>query len=81
MTRINLTAIKTYMNNNNLSEQDMALKMGISYSYLFRVMRGTRHAGGKFISGLVDAGMKVEDIFSPESFPKGKKNQPTGTCN
>lgn len=80
MNKINLKAVKIYMNDNNLSEQEMSLKMGISRSYLFRVLRGTRHAGGKFISGLIDAGMKLEDIFLPEPFPKGKDNQPTGTC-
>lgn len=80
MNRIDLIAIEIYMKNNNLSEQDMAVKMGISYSYLFRVLRGTRCAGGKFISGLIDAGMKLEDIFLQEPFPKGKGDQSTHTC-
>lgn len=80
MDKVNLTSVENFMSINNLTEREMAVKMGISHSYLFRVLRGNRKAGGKFISGLIIAGMKPEQIFLPSSFPKGKSDiKPTGT--
>lgn len=82
MSGVNLSSIDKFMEASNLTEQQMALKMGISHSYLFRVLRGTRKAGGKFISGLIDAGMKPEQIFLPETFPNGNAGlSSTGTEN
>lgn len=81
MNEINLPAIKEFMILNKLSEQEMAVKMGISHSYLFRVLQGTRKPGRKFIQGMLNAGMKVDDIFLTNSFPKGNTPpMPTGTC-
>lgn len=81
MNEINLPAIKEFMILNQLSEQEMAVKMGISHSYLFRVLQGTRKPGRKFIQGMLSAGMKIEDIFLTNSLPKGNAPpMPTGTC-
>lgn len=81
MNEINLSAIKNFMTLHCLSEQEMAAKMGISHSYLFRVLQGTRNPGRKFIEGMLNAGMKVNDIFLTKPFPKGNRgHKPTGTC-
>lgn len=74
---VNLDKVRLFMKNKNYSEPTMADKMGITYSYFFRVMRGDRQPGGKFISGLLSAGLTPEEIFLPQVLPKGK----TGTDN
>lgn len=61
--RINLKNIEDFMLRNGLSERQLARSMGVSHSYVFRVLRGDRQAGGKFIGGLVKAGMPPQDIF------------------
>ena len=75
MSEINLKNIERFMTENSISEVLMAKRMGITYSYLYRVMRGTRGPGGKFIEGLVKAGMDAEQFFLKYPLPKGK----TGT--
>lgn len=77
VTTINLDKVRDYMKKKEYSEPEMATNMGITYSYFFRVMRGDRQPGGKFISGLIAAGMAPEEIFLPQVLPKGK----TGTHN
>lgn len=70
MASVNLDAVQAFMKKQNYSEFDLSKAMGVSYSYVFRVMRGKRSPGGKFIEGLLRAGMSPGDIFLPSSLPK-----------
>lgn len=65
--RINLKKVQEFMEQREKSEYTLAADMGVSYSYVFRVMRGERNPGGKFIEGLLKAGMRPEDIFFTNS--------------
>lgn len=56
---------------------EMAQKMALDYSFLYRVMQGQRNPGGKFLSGLMllcmDEGLDFErfvDFAKPESRKK-----------
>ncbi len=73
MAQVNLKKVEAFMAENKFSEPALARKMDISYSYLFRVLRGKRQAGGKFIDGLIKVGMNPQEIFLPKSLPKGNK--------
>ncbi|MBS4032674.1 MAG: hypothetical protein KGZ63_14835 [Clostridiales bacterium] len=50
---------------------EMAQKMALDYSFLYRVMQGQRNPGGKFLSGLMllcmDEGLEFEQFVD---FPK-----------
>ncbi len=72
---LNLGKIKDFMVANKLSEYGLSKKMSVSYSYVFRVMRGKREPGQKFINGLIQAGMVPNDIFLIVSLPKGNNDQ------
>jgi len=63
MAKINLENVKGFIEKSGKSEPEFAEAMGIDYSYLFRVLRHDRQAGGKFIEGLLKVGMKPNDIF------------------
>lgn len=75
VARVNIERIYEFMKKNNFTEYSMSKAMGISYSYLFRVLRGKREAGGKFIDGLIKVGMLPKEIFLQQPLPKGN----TGT--
>jgi len=76
MATINLEQVRLFMQEKGYSEVELAKAMGVTYSYVFRVMRGKRQPGGKFIEGLISAGMLPENIFMPLSLPHG--NTATG---
>lgn len=71
MAQVNLERVQAFMQEQQISEPALARSMDISYSYLFRVLRGKRQAGGKFIDGLIRIGMRPEEIFLPQALPKG----------
>lgn len=75
MQLVNTKKVEEFMAKKCMTEPEFADAMGITYSYLFRVLRGKRQPGRKFIEGLFNAGMKAEDIFLPPLLPKGN----TGT--
>lgn len=75
MQLVNIKKVESFMAKKRMNEPEFANAMGITYSYLFRVLRGKRQPGRKFIEGLFNAGMRAEDIFLPQPLPKGN----TGT--
>jgi|LSQX01.2.fsa_nt_gb transcriptional regulator with XRE-family HTH domain len=81
MTTINLKNVKTFMGRESYSEIELSKAMGISYSYLFRVLRGDRKPGAKFIEGLLKAGMEPNEIFLPSPLPNGKIEQSHPAAN
>ncbi|MBS3937831.1 MAG: helix-turn-helix transcriptional regulator [Peptococcaceae bacterium] len=76
MVEVNIERVQRFRESNGLSEGQLALRMGVARSYVFRVFRGSRKPGGKFIQGLVQAGMDPADIFLPSTLPVGNK----GVC-
>ncbi|TYO95156.1 helix-turn-helix domain-containing protein [Desulfallas thermosapovorans] len=83
MPVINLDNVVVFMKEHDYNEQTLSEAMGISYSYLFRVLRGDRQPGRKFIEGLIKIGMSPGDIFFRKALPFGNTNstniEPTGT--
>ncbi len=63
MANVNLDKVRAFIKDSGMKDQAFAEAMGIDYSYLFKVLRGSRSPGGKFIDGLISAGMKPNDIF------------------
>lgn len=70
---VNLENVRRFMKGRGYSEVELAREMGIAYSYLFRVLRGKRRPGPKFIQGLLQAGMDPREIFLPRALPNGNK--------
>jgi hypothetical protein len=70
---VDMDKVRLFMKKLDLSEYGFSRKMGVSYSYVFRVMRGKRRAGQAFISGLVRAGMNPVDIYLRKTLPKGNE--------
>lgn len=68
---IDLDAVKSYMTDKGFSEYSMAREMNVSYSYVYRVMRGQKPAGQSFVNGLLRIGMKPGKIFLQSPLPKG----------
>jgi len=77
MAYVNLEKVKEFMEKEKYSEYELSKAMDISYSYLFRVLRGDRKPGAKFIEGLIKAGMRPNDIFLPSLLPDGNNKQQT----
>ena len=71
MARVNLDNVRVFMKSIGYSERELAKAMGVSHSYVFRVFRDDRQPGGKFIEGLIKAGMMPEDIFLTRPLPDG----------
>lgn len=72
--RLKIERLKEYIARNNMSEKEFAEKIGISYPEFYRVLRGIRNPGAKFIASLLDAcgDLKYEDVFYSEEISKGK---------
>lgn len=68
---IDLEKVRVFIQERKCTEQDFATAMGISYSYLYRVLRGERQGGVKFIAGLIKAGMNPKEIFAASALTIG----------
>lgn len=69
---VNVAALEKYMEQQNLNMPQLAEKLNIEYSYLYRIMKGEKIGGGKVISGLISLcaheGLDIADyIFLPTS--------------
>ncbi|AZR73723.1 hypothetical protein BBF96_10205 [Anoxybacter fermentans] len=51
--RLNLEKIKSFLEERGWNEVLFARKLNLDYSYVYRVMRGQRGIGNKFIAGLL----------------------------
>ncbi|MCK4261082.1 MAG: helix-turn-helix transcriptional regulator [Halanaerobiales bacterium] len=51
--RLNHDAVKRLIENKGWSEVMFAQKLGVDYSYVYRVLRKERGIGKKFITGLM----------------------------
>lgn len=62
---VNLTYLKKYMKENNISQKSLAKTIGVDYTTVYRVFKGTRGVGSKFIAGLLNGKLDLdkEKIF------------------
>lgn len=69
---IDLNKLKKYMKENGITEYRLSKEIGISYAMVYRVFRGQRNPGGKFINGLIKS--KIDNkFFLTLSLPSGKE--------
>lgn len=70
---LNLEYLKEVMDAHMLSEVQLAKAIGVDYTTVYRVFRGDRNPGSKFIAGLVNSGLDIdlEKIFLIEPLPGG----------
>jgi transcriptional regulator with XRE-family HTH domain len=65
MLDFDVKQVERYMEIKSWSQAELARKMGISESYLSRILRGERMPGRKFIGSLLQTckGLEFEDVF------------------
>jgi len=71
MELINLERLKEYMKEKNISEVKLAKLIGVSYPTVYRVFKGERKPGAKFIAGLLNSnlGLDYNEIFLNQPLP------------
>ena len=74
---INLEYLREYMDKNNISQTELAKLIGVDYTTVYRIFRGDRRPGTKFISGLISGRLDIEydKIFLNTALPTGKINK------
>ena len=75
---LNREKLMEYMEENNLSQRDLAEVIGVDYTTIFRVLKGQRNPGVRFVTGILEnTDLKFEDIFFISNLPEGrnKNNQ------
>lgn len=62
------------MEKKNISEVKLAKLIGVNYTTVYRVFKGDRNPGAKFITGLLKSGLDIDfdKIFLNTSLPGGK---------
>lgn len=70
---IDLEYLKGYMEQKQISEVELAKLIGVDYTTVYRVFRGDRRPGAKFIAGLVSGRLDIEQdkIFLITPLPDG----------
>lgn len=71
MSIVDLDYLRSYMDKNNLSEYGLAKQIGVDYTMVYRVFRGDRNPGPKFIAGLLRLGLDKDKFFLPKPLPEG----------
>ncbi|MCL6445196.1 MAG: helix-turn-helix domain-containing protein [Alicyclobacillus sp.] len=63
--KLNLPALMAFLQTKQWTPRDLAQHMGVSYTTVYRVMRGTRRPGNEFIAKLlgVTNGLTFDDLF------------------
>jgi transcriptional regulator with XRE-family HTH domain len=63
---INLDYLKEYMEQNKISEAKLAELISVNYTTVYRVFKGNRNPGAKFITGLIKSGLNIDlkKVFS-----------------
>ncbi|WP_084781670.1 helix-turn-helix transcriptional regulator [Paenibacillus sp. D9] len=75
---LNVEKVREYMQIKGWSDDDLAEKIGISRTQVFRVLKGIQDPGNKFIAGLLDAcrEMGLNDLFIfDKELPHGNENK------
>lgn len=71
---INLDYLRKYMEKKGISEVKLAELIGVDYTTVYRIFKGDRNPGVKFIAGLMKSGLDIdfERIFLSKPLPDGK---------
>ena len=76
MAKLNIYKDKLlkYMEENNLSQQDLAELIGVDYTMVFRVLKDERNPGPKFVAGILkNTELEFKDIFFTSNLPDSNK--------
>jgi len=77
--KANVEELKKLANTKKWSLKEMAEKMSLDYSFLYRVIQGQRNPGGKFFSGLMllcmDEGLDFEKYVEFSEKKRGKDKE------
>ena len=77
---LNKEKLIEYMEENNLSQRDLAEVIGVDHTMIFRVLKGERNPGAKFVAGILEnTNLKFEDIFFTGNLPEGRKKEKQST--
>lgn len=63
---IDLSKLSKYMKDNNISELELAKKLGVDYTTVYRVFRGSRKPGAKFVTGLFKSDIDTKFFLSTD---------------
>ena len=76
MLDFDVKQVERYMEIKSWSQAELARKMGISESYLSRILRGERMPGRKFIGSLLQTckGLEFDDVFFLWRTPRQCRN-------
>jgi len=79
---LNVPMVKQFMQKKGWDERDLARHMGISYTTVYRAMRGQRGVGGLFVKKLmcvVGGDLALDDVVIDVTLlPGGNENQDKG---
>lgn len=66
--KLKVSRLQSYLFEQNLSPRDLANRMGVSYTTVYRVLSGKRRPGNDFIAKLLaTTGKQFEEFFQSES--------------
>lgn len=74
---VDLDYLKKHIEANKIPKTKFAKLLGVDYTTLYRVFNNLRNPGTKFISGLLnsDLGIDQQKIFLTNSLPNGKASK------
>ena len=65
--KVNRSALMQLAETRNWSIPELAKRLGVNYSYLYRIIRGEKQGGAKLWSGIYvlckQEGLSIEDYF------------------
>lgn len=64
--RLNVPVLREFLAKKNWTERDLAERMGVSYTTVYRALRGKRGVGTSFVAKLLevtDSELAFEDLF------------------
>lgn len=76
--RVKVSRLQSYLFEQNWTPRDLANRMGVSYTTVYRVLSGKRRPGNDFIAKLLAAtGKQFEEFFQSE---RGEASQGFDGC-
>ena len=81
MVKLNREALEKLQAKHNINDTELANKMGINRTQVWRVKVGKNDPGTDFVAGALRAfpGVKFDELFILPDVVQARKTQPTGT--
>lgn len=81
MVKLNREALEKLQAKHNINDTELANKMGINRTQVWRVKAGKNDPGTDFVAGALRAfpGVKFDELFILPDVVQARKTQPTGT--